>query len=150
MIHLTTYISRNRRAAYTASLLALLLFTVSAVSAVPLSASSKVSVTVSPKTVQTTDEVKLSISGLKPKRTYTIYIVASKDSVFDCGGGGTYENGQLTKYSQVKSTSEGQISTKLTPGRALGVNWCVSTYKGTVKLTANKSKVASFSFKAKA
>ncbi len=147
MIPLLAYTSRNRRVAYTASLLALLLF---AVSAVPQSALSKVSVTVSPKSPQVTDEVKLSLSGLKHKRTYTINIVASKDSFFDCGGGGgTYENGQLTKYTRVKSTSKGKVSTKLTPARALGTNWCKSTYKGTVKLVADKSKVASFSFKAK-
>ena len=105
--------------------------------------------TVSPKSAQITDEIKLSISGLKRKRTYTIKFIASKDSLFNCGGGGTYENGQLIKYSRVKSTSKGKISTKLTPARALGTSWCNSTYKGTVKLTANKSKVASFSFKAK-
>lgn len=139
-------ITFTRCVAYTAFLLTALLFSAYTV---PQPASAGAVATPKPKAPKVSDEIDLSITGLKPKLTYLINIVASKDSIFDCGGGGTYENGQLSTYTRSKSTGKGEISTKLTPARALGVNWCESTYKGTVKHAGSKSTVASFSFKAK-
>ena len=137
-------IIRNRRAACVVFLLSLLCIT--ALTS-PQPADSKTKATVSPKSALISDEFELSVTGLKRKRTYLVNIVAKKSTIFDCGAGGTYQNGQLSKYTRKKSSSKGLLSMKLTPARALGTQWCKSSYKGTIKLAADKKKVATFSFK---
>ncbi len=135
---------RNRRATCMVFLLSLLCMT--ALTS-PQLARSKTKVTVSPKSAQVTSEIELSVTGLASKRTYLVNIVAKKNTIFSCGAGGTYQNGQLSKYTRKKTNSKGLLSTKLTPAQALGTNWCKSSYKGTIKLAANKKRVATFSFK---
>lgn len=106
-------------------------------------------VTLSTKAPSVTSEVSLTVSGLKPKRTYLVLISASDSSLISCGPSGTYENGQLAEYTRKRSSKKGVLKVKLSPQRALGTNWCLSTYKGKVKLASNNRSVASFAFKVK-
>lgn len=111
-------------------------------------AEAKVSVSVTPKTGALDAEFKLTATGLKASKTYTVTVTSNADSLKNCAASGSFENGQVLADATAKTDSKGKLKFGLTPKSALGENWCQGSYSGKIKVKGQKSTTAKFSFKA--